>query len=504
MHEELRERALELPQLPGVYMMKDDENRVIYIGKAARLKNRVSSYFNGTHDAKTELMISKIHDFDYVTVDSEFEALVLEDTLIKQHVPKYNIKLRDDKGYPFIRVNMKTAYPMFKIVGKPEEDDALYLGPFGGRYDTRAFIAEVSKALKLPTCGKQLSKVIGNERPCLNHRLGNCRAYCQSLDMLEDYRETIQAAIDIFQGRSESLVKKLTKEMDEAAEQLQFEVAALKRDRINAIRQLEKKQLDTADAVAERETVYEEKTLKSHEWLRRSLGLEKTPERIEAYDISNTGASEIAASMTVFVRGKPVKSDYRRFKIKTRKKQDDYGSMAEVLTRRFSRYNAGDEKFSILPDFIIVDGGTTHASAARKVVAEAGLELPVFGMVKDDRHRTRALVTPGGEEIGLASNPVVFALIGTIQEETHRFAVEYHRGLRSKSSLKSKLDIIEGVGEKRRYDLLRAFGSVSAVAAATVDELAKVVPKNVAEKVYEHFNGVTTCVSSAEAQEGGN
>jgi len=241
---------------------------------------------------------------------------------------------------------------------------------------------------------------------------------------------------------------------------------------------------------AERASTYEEKTLKTHEWLQSALKLETTPERIEAFDISNTGASDIVASMTVFIRGKPYKKDYRRFKIKTQHGQDDYHSMVEVVSRRIARNIKGDEKFRQLPDLMLIDGGATHASAARKVMEETGVMLPVYGMVKDEKHRTRALVSPDGEEIGLSANPAVFALIGTIQEETHRFAVEYHRSLRSKSSYKSKLDVIEGVGEKRRNDLLKSFGSVKAVAKATVEELSKIVPKNVAQNVYEHFHKV--------------
>ena len=600
MIEKLREKAQGLPALPGVYIMKDKQSRVIYVGKAARLINRVVSYFQGSHDIKTEAMISKIDDFDVIIVDTEFEALVLENSLIKHHMPKYNIKLRDDKGYPFIRVDIKSDYPSFKIVSKPESDDAQYLGPYGGRSVTREAIGAVSKALKFPTCGKNLKRIIGKERPCLNYHMGACRAYCQSEELAAEYRETVQAAIDVFQGKTAGLIEKLTKEMLDASENLSFELAAEKRDRIRAVGQLEQKQLVIAGAMAdtdvagffrgpakscftvlhfingkliskdfelfdtpieddpeaisgiirqyyekrgflpkniylpfstldselleklfsekagyrvyillpqrgdkaklvetaninardeaERASTYEEKTLKTHEWLENALKLETTPERMEAYDISNTGASEIVASMTVFVKGKPCKKDYRRFKIKSVLGPDDYGSMSEVISRRITRYSNEDEKFSQLPDIMLIDGGAAHASAARKVLEEAGISLPVYGMVKDDRHRTRALVTPDGEEIGLAANPAVFALIGTIQEETHRFAVEYHRSLRSKSTHKSKLDMIDGVGEKRRNDLLKSFGSIKTISNATVEELSKIVPKNIAQKVYEHFH----------------
>ena len=600
--EELRHKAQELPALPGVYIMKDKQSRVIYVGKASRLKNRVTSYFTGAHDAKTEILVSKIDDFDVIIVDSEFEALMLENSLVKHHMPKYNIKLRDDKGYPFIRVDVKSEYPSFNIVSKPGSDGALYLGPYGGRLITRDAIGTVSKALKLPTCGKNFKRIIGKERPCLNYHMGACRAFCQSFGLADEYRETVQTAVDIFQGKTAGIIEKLSREMNEAAESLSFELAAEKRDKIRAVRLLEQKQLvvagsaadtdvlgfyrgpvkscfavlhfingtliskdaelfdtpieDDSDAVSlivrqyyekrgalpktvvlpfstpdselleklfsdkagsrvyvqspqrgdkaklvrtanlnareetERASTYEEKSLKTHEWLRNAMKLETTPTRIEAYDVSNTGASDIVASMTVFERGRQYKKDYRRFRIKAQSGQDDYGSMAEAVSRRITRYADKDEKFLRLPDIMLIDGGAGHAAVARAALWDAGLSMPVYGMVKDDKHKTRALVSPEGEEIGLAANPAVFALIGTIQEETHRYAVEYHRSLRSKNSYKSKLDAIEGVGEKRRNDLLKHFGSVKAVAAATVEELSHVVPKNVAEKIFEHFKRI--------------
>ena len=596
----LREKATGLPMLPGVYIMKDRQNRVIYVGKATRLKNRVVSYFSGAHDTKTGVMVSKIADFDVIIVASEFEALVLENSLIKHHMPKYNIKLRDDKGYPYIRVDLRSEYPMFTVVSKPINDGATYLGPYDSRTAIREAIGAVSKAMRLPTCGKNLARIIGKERPCLNHHMGVCRAYCQNVELAAEYMETIRAAIDVFQGKTAGLIEKLTREMTDASENLLFELAAEKRDRLRAVELLEQKQLviagsmadtdvigffrgaakscftvlhfiggkliskdfelfespieDDPDAVSgivrlyyekrgvfpktiylplatpdsqlleqlfsekaghgvsvlsprrgdkaklvetaninareevERASTNEEKTLKTLEWLRSALKLDSAPERIEAFDISNTGASDIVASMSVFVRCRPARKDFRRFKIKTLVAQDDYGSMAEVISRRAARYIDGDEKFSPLPDLMLIDGGSNHASVARRALEEAGVTLPVYGMVKDEKHRTRALVSPDGEEIGLGANPAVFALIGTIQEETHKSAVEYHRSLRSKSSYKSKLDQIQGVGEKRRNELLRKFGSLKAVSSATAEELAAVVPKNVAEKVYEHFH----------------
>jgi len=442
--EQLKEKAQELPLLPGVYIMKDDDGEVIYVGKAARLRNRVGSYFShgaegySAHDIKTDLMISRIEDFDTIIVESEFEALLLENSLIKEYMPKYNIKLRDDKGYPVIRVDLRSDYPVFKIVSNPVDDGALYLGPYGGRQDTRKAIAAISKAFKLATCGKNIKKIIGKERPCLNYDMGNCLGYCQKADLAGDYRSAITAAIDVFQGKTGSLIRRLTGEMSAASDNLNFEAAAVLRDRIAAIRVLQQKQFFEEEPIEEHAVLYKEKVLKTHQWLEKAMKLDSTPDRIEAYDISNTGSSDIVGAMVVFVRGKPSKKDYRRFKIKSKKGQDDYGSMAEVVSRRIRRYLTGDEKFGILPDIILVDGGANHASTVCKVLKEAEVALPVFGMVKDEKHRTRALVTPGGEEIGLAANPAVFALIGTIQEETHRFAVEYHRNLRSKTMKNDK------------------------------------------------------------------
>jgi len=598
--DELRQKALGLPLLPGVYIMKDKSGRVIYVGKAARLKNRVASYFAGAHDGKTEALISKIADFDVIISNSEFESLLLENSLIKHHMPKYNILLRDDKGYPFIRVDRRQEYPVFTIASKPASDGAKYLGPYGGRSITREAIDTVCKALQIPVCGKDFTRAAGKERPCLHFHIGACRAYCQHGSTAGEYREAIDAAVDVFQGKTAGLIEKFTREMNEAAENLSFEMAAQKRDRIRAVEQLEYKQLviagamadtdvtgffrgpvkscftvlhyvggnliskdfelfdtpveDDAEAVsgivrqyyekrgflpkniylpfstadmdilekffsekagrrvylraplrgdgarlvetaninareeAERVTSREEKTLKTLQWLQNALKLEKPPERIEAFDISNTGASDIAASMTVFVKGKPYKKDYRRFKIKTVQGQDDYQSMSEVIQRRIMRHMAGDEKFAKLPDLMLIDGGAVHAAAARAALGDFCNDLPVYGMVKDARHRTRALMSPDGEEIGISGNPAVFALIGTIQEEAHRFAAEYHRTLRSKSSYKSKLDEIEGVGEKRRNALLKSFGSLKKIAAASVGELSAVVPKDVAEKIFAYFN----------------
>jgi excinuclease ABC subunit C len=596
----LREKSLGLPALPGVYIMLDSGRGVIYVGKAKNLKNRVSSYFHGDHDIKTSAMISRIADFDVIISGSEFEALVLENSLIKHHSPKYNILLRDDKGYPFIRVDTRDEYPTFSVTSKPMRDGARYFGPFGYRHRTFEAVSAMQKALRLPTCSRKFPRDVGRERPCLNHHMGACNAYCLPETPRSLHAEAVESAIALLDGKTADVKARLEADMSRAASELRFELAAEMRDRLRAIRQLESKQLvvsgaradtdyvgyhagpvkscftvlhyiggtlldkdaelfdtpietreeaisellrqyytkrgvippdvylpvwpqdaelieqlftensghrvrlhrprrgekrrlvETANVNAREEaqlaTTHEEKTLKTLEWLQRSLGLDSPPERIEAFDVSNTGSSDIVASMTVFRHGKPLKRDYRRFKIKTLDAQDDYHSMAEVVSRRAGRFTSGDAGFDELPDVMLIDGGAAHARAARDALADAGISLPVFGMVKDERHRTRALVSPDGSEIGVFSNPAAFALVGTIQEETHRFAVEYHRSLRSKGVTRSALDGIAGVGDKRRQALLRAFGSVKAIRSAPLDALRGVVPANVAASVYAFFH----------------
>jgi excinuclease ABC subunit C len=272
------------------------------------------------------------------------------------------------------------------------------------------------------------------------------------------------------------------------SEQAGSSVAVVSPQRGDKARLVETANINAREEV-DRASTFEEKTLKTLQWLQNALKLETCPDRIEAFDISNTGASDIVGSMTVFVKGRPSKKDYKRYKVKSQSGQDDYHSMEEVVSRRAARYTkGGDDSFSLLPDLMLIDGGENHAAIARNALVGQGIHLPVYGMVKDDRHRTRALVSPEGDEIGLAANPAVFALIGSIQEETHRFAIEYHRNLRSKTGYKSKLDAIDGVGEKRRNDLLKAFKTIKAIAAASAEELAAVVPKNVAQCVYKHFH----------------
>ena len=598
MNRELLDKANKLPLLPGVYIMHDARGEVIYVGKAKKLKNRVSSYFHGEHLPKVAAMADKVADFDVVVVGSEFEALVLENSLIKRHMPHYNILLKDDKGYPFIRLDLSEAYPRFTLVNRAKDDGARYFGPFGGRSASFDILRTLQKALLLPTCARRFPRDIGKERPCLNYQMGLCAGYCRPEADAADYRAAIEQAAMVLSGKTGELRATLTAEMEQAAEDLRFEAAARLRDRLRAIEHLGNKQkviatafadtdvigffrgaktcfavlhysegslagkefelteepveedaeavsrfiaqyyvnrpalpktlllpfaLDDAEALAQllsetaghavrlespkrgdkaaltetacvnareevqRATTAAQRRNKTLEWLQKTLELPTLPQRIEAFDISNTGAFGIVAAMTVFVDGRPLKRDYRKFRMKTVSGPDDYASMHEAVSRRFARCVEGDEKFAEVPDLLLIDGGDTHAAVAEAALAELGLSLPVFGMVKDDHHRTRALVTSVGNEIGIVGNQAVFAFIGTIQEETHRFAIEYHRSLRS-ASLGSQLDAIPGVGEARRTALLKHFRSVKAIRAASVDELAAVVPMNTARAVYDYYH----------------
>ena len=594
--DELKAKANDLPLAPGVYLMMDKTGKVIYVGKAKKLKNRVSQYFqdSASHTLKTRQMVSQIDHFDTIFVASEFEALVLENSLIKRHMPRYNILLKDDKGYPFVRLSKET-YPRFSLVNKLANDGARYFGPFGGRFETRQALDAVCTALRLPTCSRKFPRDIGAERPCLNFHMGRCDGFCRKEMSAEEYNRRIGQAVQLLEGKSKQLLREMTAEMEAEAEELRFEQAA-------QIRALSKKQtviaglcadtdiwgiyrgagkccyailhmengnlasretalfsapmeeseeemlsaltaqyylprailpheillpIDTGDCEnlsevltkraghkvwvhvpqrgekaelrtmaqrnaaeeAERATTSEERVAHTLELLGKMLDLPAPPKRMESFDISNTGKSDIVASMVVYSGTRPLKSAYRRFRIKELNGHpDDYASMQEVLHRRLQRAADGDEKFLPLPDVFLIDGGETHARAALTVAREFGVMVPIFGMVKDDRHRTRALVTPEGREIGIVGNPAVFSLIGQIQEETHRFAITYHHESHTKSTMKSALDDIPGVGSKRREALRKHFGTVKAIKEADIEALAAVVPRPAAEAVWRHFH----------------
>ena len=599
---ELLEKANSLPLAPGVYLMHAKDGTVIYVGKAKKLKNRVSQYFQAGrgHNLKTHIMVDQVDDFETIIVGSEFEALVLENALIKQHMPRYNILLKDDKGYPFVRLS-REAYPRFTMVSRVQSDGARYFGPYGGRFETRAALDAIAGALRLPACRKKFPRDIGKERPCLNYHMGRCDGFCRPEMTAEEYNRRMDMAVKILEGRTKLVTAELERDMEQAAEELRFEEAAALRDRIQAIQVLGKRQkviaavcadtdvwgmyleskccyavlhyqegqltgreaelfaasalddpgeilsalllqyyggrsvlpreicipvaiedqevleqllaekaghkvalrvpqrgeraqvlamaADNAREEAERQTTQAERADKTLELLGRMMDLEEPPEWLESYDISNTGGEDIVASMAVFHGSKPAKDRYRRFRIKELNgRPDDYRSMEEVLTRRFTHYMEKDKKFMPLPDVLLIDGGEQHAKVARRVSERFGLAIPIFGMVKDDRHRTRALVTPDGREIGIQASQAVFSLIGRIQEETHRFAITYNRQSHGKTVRGSTLDDIPGVGEARRVALLKHFKSLKAIREAALEELQAVVPRNAAQAVYEHFH----------------
>ena len=600
--DELKEKAHALPLKPGVYIMQNAKNEVIYVGKAKALKNRVSQYFANlaSHTEKTRAMVSSIDHFDVILADSEFEALILENSLIKRHQPKYNILLKDDKGYPYIRLDVNSPYPRFSLAGRVADDGARYFGPYGSRGATYEILEALRTALRLPSCGKKFPRDVGKERPCLNFHMGLCDGYCRPSMTQDQHREAMDQAVRLLEGKFQEVQADLLRQMEEAAQDLRFERAAQLRDRARAIELLGKRQKVVSGALAdtdvvgwhrgeakscfvvlhysqgdlaakdmelmetpmeedqgeqisalmvqyyvnrshlpkqvllpceledeveltrflsetgghrvelvtpkrgakadlirlantnareevERATTAAERQSKTLALLGKLLAMEEPPRRIESYDISNQGADDIVASMVVFVDGKPLKRDYRRFKLKDLEGPNDYASMDQVLTRRFRRYLEGDEKFVEPPDVLFIDGGQEHAKVAVAVQERLGLAIPVFGMVKDDRHRTRALMTPDGREISIQRVPAVFALVGQIQEETHRFAITYHRELQNRRVKGSQLDAIPGVGPKRRADLLKRFKSVKAIRQASLEQLEEVVDKRTAQAVFQYF-----------------
>ena len=599
--DELKEKALHLPYAPGVYIMRNKDDKVIYVGKAKKLKNRVSQYFQNTanHTPKTRVMVSHIDHFDVIVAASEFEALVLECSLIKRYSPKYNILLKDDKGYPYLRLDMGEIYPRITMVSKISDDGAGYYGPYGSRGVTQDVMEAIRLTLKLPGCKKEFPRDICKDRPCLNYHMNQCAGWCQAGKSSVEYRALMEQARQLLLGNYKAVASEIKDQMLSAADNLEFELAASLRDRLKSVEALGQKQLVTAGTLADtdvigygqteakacfavlhfsggnlldkdyevfpapddkeaavssllkqyylsrglapkhvllpfeiedaelfsqlmeqqykrkphlrvpqrgdnvrlvelacknafeeaqRVTSREEKNNANVNLLGKMLAL-PAPRRIESFDISNIAGTDIVASMVVFEDGKPKKKDYKRFKIEALTDQDDYESMRQVLRRRFSHYKDGDEGFNEAPDLLLIDGGIGHARAAVEALSQLGLTMNVFGMVKDDRHRTRALVTPDGQEIAIDSNQHVFAFIGTIQEETHRFAITYHRQLRSKRLRYSELDGIPGIGPKRKEQLLKQFKSLTAIGQAELPELERLLPKDAAAAVYHHFHG---------------
>lgn len=599
----LRKKAMSLPLLPGVYIMKNADGEIIYIGKAKALKNRVSQYFGSQnrHPIKVRKMVENVDHFDYIVTGSEFEALVLECSLIKQHSPKYNILLKDDKGYSYIRIS-EGEYRKISAVFNKKDDGSEYIGPYLSSYSVRQSVDAANKIFKLPQCNKAFPRDFGKSRPCLNYYISQCCGLCTGKIKKSDYDEAVDGAIAFLKGDSRDIIADLRVKMEKAAEELDFEQAAKLRDRINSIERIKEKQkvvyksveeqdvFATADIdgsvclavlrfsngrlfdsehfffddpgdkegmrsdfitsyysmrdnipkrvtvdgeVADRElleqwlsekkgkkvTVFvpargeqleivnmcrknaEEKLaikkgrtgreIAVLDELKDLLGLKKTPEYIESYDISHTAGQDSVAGMIVFKGGKPFRKAYKRFSIKSFDGNDDYRAMNEVLTRRFSEYEKSKdstEGFGKLPDLILLDGGVGQVHAVEPVLREFGLKIPLFGMVKDNRHRTRAISGDGGE-IAINSKRQVFTLVSEIQNEVHRFSVAYHHQKHAKRGLSLSLTEIEGVGEKRASALLKYFKTMTAIKNAEVDELSKApgITSAVAQNIYDYY-----------------
>lgn len=569
--------------------MKSKTGKIIYVGKAKVLRSRVSSYFNNisAHEVKTGKLVSHIHDFDFIVTANELDALVLENSLIKQHSPKYNIKLKDDSGYNYVKIT-GGDYPKITYTLNNDDKSATYIGPYTAGYRIGQTVDETCRIFMLPSCGKKFPQEFRKERPCLNYQINRCMGVCKGNIPKSEYQSIILSAIDYIKNGARGSVTRLTAEMEQAAEKLDFELAARLRDRINKINKAKERQTILAHkstdfdvigiapdaelaAVAvvkyrsqrltekenfflgdeyglgqmlsdflmeyydsERETmtipdeIYVEdepedrellesyfaekrgkrvkiivpkrgeglsqvvfaknnareylalkversaKELGALEELAKLLGLPKPPLYIESYDISNLGDSSKVGGMVVYRSGKPFRANYRKFTIKDVAGQDDYACMREVLHRRFKRFmeDDGDPAFSVMPDLILLDGGTGHVSAVREVLAELGLDIKLFGMVKDNKHRTRAIAADGGE-IAVASNKQVFGLLTNIQDEVHRFSATFQRAVHTKKSFELELTKIPGIGERKAAAILKYFKSKQAIRQASTDELAK-------------------------------
>lgn len=602
----LKEKANKLPLSPGVYIMRDSHKNIIYIGKAKALKNRVTQYFGSQekHLPKVRKMVENVQDFDYVLTDSEFEALVLECSLIKQNMPKYNILLKDDRGYSYIKIT-KPPFRNVKPVFQKTDDGSEYLGPYTAGYSVKNAVEEAKKIYKLPTCNKVFPRDIKKERPCLNAHLGLCCAVCSEKVSEEEYNERVEEAIEFLKLGTQDTVRKLKKEMEKAAEELNFEKAAKLRDTIKGIEKVKSKQkvvsstykeqdvfalsvvenkvciavlrfsdnqlcdtehflfeengpqenmrtefllsyyslnrtipprIEIDGEVEDRESIEQwlsekrgtnvsvvipqkgdqlklitmcknnatqkllekitsnEKTKNALEELALMLGMKSVPQYIEAYDISHTAGSDNVAGMVVFKDGKPFKKAYKRFAVKGFSGQDDYASMEEVLRRRFAEYvnNKDSEEYGFgkLPDLILLDGGKGQVNSVLPLLAEFGLNIPVFGMVKDNKHRTSAISTGGGR-IEFNAKRKAFSLVTQIQDEVHRFSVEYHRKKHTKSALENSLTQIKGVGEKKAKALIIHFKTIENIRNAIPEELESVpgVSKTDALEIFKTFHG---------------
>ena len=610
----IEEELKKLPGKPGVYIMHGENDEIIYVGKAVSLKNRVRQYFQSSRNkgAKIEQMVTHITRFEYIVTDSELEALVLECNLIKEHRPKYNTMLKDDKTYPFIKVTVNEPYPRVLFSRTMKKDKAKYFGPYTSSTAVKDVIELVRKIYMVRSCNRNLPRDCGKDRPCLYYHMKQCTAPCQGNVSEEAYKQNIGQVLHFLNGNYKETIDQLTEKMMAASEEMRFEDAAGYRDLINSIRRIGERQkittygeedrdiiavaMDESEDLREQDAVVQvffmrggrligrdhfflrvargdtkaqvlssflkqfyagtpfipaeimmqteiedgkiiedwltarrkqrvhirvpkkgtkEKLVelaKENAWMvlskdrerikreeGRTIGAVKEIEdwlglkdivRMEAYDISNISGFESVGSMVVYEKGKPKRSDYRKFKIKWVQGPNDYASMEEVLTRRFTHESKGEyDSFSILPDLILMDGGRGQVNIARKVLGELGIDIPVCGMVKDDNHRTRGVYF-NNVEIPIDTSGEGFHLVTRIQDEAHRFAIEYHRSLRSKEQVHSVLDDIPGIGETRRKALMRRFRSIENIRDASVEELSQTESMNVqsAEAVYQFFH----------------
>ena len=606
---DIQEELKKLPSQPGVYIMHDEKDAIIYVGKAVSLKNRVRQYFQSSRNkgAKIEQMVTHISRFEYIVTDSELEALVLECNLIKEHRPKYNTMLKDDKGYPFIKVTVDEEYPRVMLAWRMKKDKAKYYGPYTSVTAVKDAIELIRKLYHIRSCSRKLPRDIGKERPCLYYHMHQCEAPCQGYISKEDYRGYIYKAVSFLNGNSKDVIRELEEKMMLASEELRFEDAMEYRDLIQSVKRIGERQkitshddgdkdiiamaIDREDAVVQvffmrqgkiigrnhfyikvaledtrpqilssflkqfyagtpfipKELMLQEEIEDSdviEQWLSQRRGqrvyvrvpkkgtkeklvemaaenaamvLRKDSERIkreegrtigavkeiagwlampeigriEAYDISNISGFESVGSMVVYEKGKPKRSDYRKFKIKSVQGPNDYASLEEVLTRRFTHESDKEfDSFAKLPDLIMMDGGRGQVNIALQVLEKLGLEIPVCGMVKDENHRTRGLYFEN-VEIPIDTSSEGFKLITRIQDEAHRFAIEFHRSLRSREQVHSVLDDIPGIGPARRKDLMRQFRSLDKIKEASVGELAALPSMNEksAKQVFEFFHG---------------
>ena len=600
--QQLLEKANRLPLSPGVYIMKNKAGQVIYVGKSRKLKNRVSQYFqNGEKNLKTARMVASVRDFDYILCDTEIEALTLENTLIKQHAPKYNIRLKDAKSYPYIKITDE-PYPRLIMTRKRENDKGRYFGPYSGTATVYAVLDTIRRTLCLPSCKRQFPRDIGKERPCLYAQMGQCCAPCTGKMSPEEYKALVDSAADLLWGHTTEAIRALKQQMYEFSEAERYEAAARCRDTVAALERLSQKQnvvaspdteqdvigfyedevcacvsifyvrggavIDREDVLSGGERLLDEESVSAFlcehyrvrdaipktvllsfrldeeaaeglaQYLSRMAGhrvtvrtpergpnralcelarsnaeqkvrqyreeaerdegalvrlaellcMEAYPERIEAYDISNLGKEHLTAGMIVCENGAFAKSDYRYFRIKSVEGTDDYASMREAIGRRLDHLSDEEGSFSRCPDLILLDGGRGHVATVRELMAERGLDIPVFGMVKDDFHKTRALCTDTGE-ISIAREKQVFLLIYGIQEEVHRFTVSRMESAKRKTLTHSSLTRISGIGEAKAKRLLAALGGLSAVKTATVERLAAVkgISRRDAEAVRAYF-----------------